>query len=53
MKKKRAILIGMAIGMFARPVIKQAYQPFRDQIRQKIYNIAFDYIQNFDAERPS
>lgn len=53
MRKKRSLLIGIAIGALARPVIKRVYRPFRHVVREKIYNVAFDYIHNFDAERPS
>lgn len=53
MKRKKGLLIGVVIGVFARPAIALAYRPFRDVIRTRIYNAAFDYIQNFDADRPS
>jgi len=53
MRKKKPLLIGITIGLLARPVVIRAYQPFRDVMRNKLYNIAFDYIQNFDADRPS
>lgn len=53
MRKKKQLLIGLTIGVLARPVIKRAYRPFSDAVRKKIYDIAFDYIQNFDADRPS
>lgn len=53
MRKKKPLLIGIAIGVLARPVIVRAYRPFRDVIRTKVYNVAFEYIQNFDADRPS
>jgi hypothetical protein len=53
MRKKKPLLIGVMIGVLAKPVITQACRPFRDRIRNKIYNIAVDYIQNFDADRPS
>jgi hypothetical protein len=53
MRKKKSLLIGVTIGVLARPIIKQAYRPFRDVIRNKIYGVAVDYIQNFDADRPS
>lgn len=53
MRKKRTLLIGITIGVLARPIVLWAYWPFRDVIRTKIYNVAFDYIQNFDADRPS
>lgn len=53
MRKKKPLIIGIAIGILARPVIKRAYRPFSDAVRKRVYNIAFDYIQNFDADRPS
>lgn len=55
MRKKKTLIVGIAIGLLARPVIKRA--PFRnmarDVIRTRLYNLAVDYIENFDAERPS
>lgn len=53
MRKKKSLLVGIVVGVLARPVVALAYRPFRDVIRAKIYNVAFDYIQNFDADRPS
>ncbi len=50
MRKKKPILIGIAIGALARPVFKQAYKPFRNSVRNKLYNLALDFIQNFDAK---
>lgn len=53
MRKKKALLVGITIGALARPVIVRVYWPFRGRVRTRIYNLAFDYIQNFDADRPS
>lgn len=53
MRKKKLLFVGIAIGVLARPIIVLAYRPFRDVIRTRIYNVAFEYIQNFDADRPS
>lgn len=52
-KKKKQILVGIVIGAFARPVIKRAYRPFRSAVRNKLYVLAVDFIQDFDADRPS
>lgn len=52
MRKKKPLLIGIAIGVLARPVIVRAYRPFHNAVRTKIYNLAFDFIQNFDANHP-
>lgn len=53
MKKKKPLLVGIAIGVLARPIIKRAYLPFRSAVRNKLYTLAFDFIQDFDADRPS
>lgn len=53
MRKKKALLVGITIGVIARPVIVRVYRPFHGRVRNRIYNLAFDYIQNFDADRPS
>ena len=47
--RKRTLLAGVVIGLVAKPIAKRAYRPFRDKVRLKMYNIAFDFIQNFDA----
>lgn len=52
-KKKKQLLVGVAIGVLARPVIKRAYRPFRSVVRNKLYAIALNFIQDFDADRPS
>jgi hypothetical protein len=53
MRKKKHLLIGIAIGALARPVIVRAYRPFRSRVRRKIYDVAFEYLQNFDADHPT
>lgn len=53
MRKKKHLLVGVAIGVIARPVIKRAYRPFRSAVRNKIYLIALDFVQNFDTGGPS
>jgi hypothetical protein len=50
MRKKKPLLVGIAIGVLARPVIIQVYKPFRNTVQTKIYNLALDFIQNFDAK---
>lgn len=51
MRKKKPLLIGIAIGMFARPIIVRAYRPFRSRLQDTLYNVAIDFIRNLDAER--
>ena len=53
MRKKKPLFVGVLIGAFARPIIVRAYRPFHSKVREKLYNIALEYIQNFDADRPS
>jgi hypothetical protein len=48
-RKKKPLLVGIAIGVLARPVIVRAYRPFRHKVQTKLYNLALDFIQNFDA----
>lgn len=52
-QKRKGLIIGLAIGALAKPVLIRAYRPFRSKVREKIYTIAFEFIQNFDAERPT
>jgi hypothetical protein len=51
MRKKRPLLLGIAIGVFARPIIVRVYRPFHSRLQDTLYNIAFDFIQNLDSER--
>jgi hypothetical protein len=53
MRKKKPLLIGIAIGALARPVIVRAYRPFRARIQRKLYDVAFEFMQNYDADHPS
>jgi len=52
-RKKKPFLVGITVGLLVRPVIVRVYRPFHGKVREKIYNLALDYIQNFDADRPS
>ena len=53
MRKKKSLLVGIAIGVLARPALRRAYRSFREKVRVKMYGIALDFIQNFDANHPS
>jgi hypothetical protein len=53
MKKKKPLLIGIAIGVLARPVISRAYRPFRARVQRRIYEVAFQYMQDYDINHPS
>lgn len=48
MREKKPLLIGIAIGVLARLVVKRAYKPFRNTVRTKIYSLALEFVQNFD-----
>lgn len=52
-KQKKSLFVGIVIGALARPVIVRVYRPFHSKVQNKLYNIAFDFIQNFDADHPS
>lgn len=47
--KKKWLLAGLAIGLLARPIVVKACRPLHRKVQTKIYNLAFDFIQNFDA----
>ena len=49
MRKKKSLFIGIAIGALARPAIIRAYRPFQVRVQTKLYNIALDFVKNFDA----
>lgn len=51
--KKKPLIVGIAIGVLARPVVLRMYQPFHAKVQQKLYNLAFDFMQNFEANHPS
>jgi hypothetical protein len=53
MRKKKQLLIGIAIGYFAGPIVKILASPFREAAQKKLYDIAIEYIERFDADRPS
>lgn len=48
MRKKKPLIVGIAIGALARPVIKRAYKPFSNTVRKKLYNLALDFINKVD-----
>lgn len=53
MRKKKSLLIGIVIGALARPVIVQVYRPFRSRVRRKIYDAAFQFMQDYEIDHPS
>lgn len=50
MKKGKYLIAGVAIGMFARPIVQVLCGPLNTIVRNKLYNIALDFIQNTDAK---
>lgn len=46
------LIIGIAVGALARPVLVRMYRPFHSKVQTKLYNLAFDFIQSFDAHHP-
>lgn len=51
--KKKPLIIGIAIGVLVRPILVRAYRPLHKRMQINLYNFAFDFIQNFDANHPS
>lgn len=56
MRKKKQLLLGVGVGLLVRPVIARVARPLtskaRQAVRVKLYELAFQYMQDFDADRP-
>ena len=55
--KKKQVLAGIAIGVIWAPGInflaRPLLRPIKTRVRAKLYNIALEFIQNYDADRPN
>jgi hypothetical protein len=55
-RKKKQLLLGVGVGLLVRPVIARVARPLtskaRQAVRVKLYELACQYMQDFDADRP-